>query len=168
MKHFEAALQVINPTRQGLVNHRKRVLRSQQRCWHEAQTATVEGMLLSLEISNAEALTVVIVGAISNQRKRRVGEIRPGSKNISKAEKGSTGTRESLTSPHEKRTYGLSESKQSRLIEYMQPFSKAQRKELHRKWYQSRGKPKTMRRTKAVLVSSYYRRKVGNQLHESH
>jgi len=48
MKHLKVSQQVTtetpfcigmadsNPARQGLVTHRKRVLRSQQRCWHEA------------------------------------------------------------------------------------------------------------------------------------
>jgi len=36
MKHLEITRQVSNPVRQGLVNHRKRVLRSRQRWWHEA------------------------------------------------------------------------------------------------------------------------------------
>jgi hypothetical protein len=36
MKHFETTRQVNNPVRQGLVNHRKRVLRSRQKWRHEA------------------------------------------------------------------------------------------------------------------------------------
>ncbi len=36
MKHLFVSLQVANPARKGLASHRKRVLRSQQRCWHEA------------------------------------------------------------------------------------------------------------------------------------
>lgn len=59
-------------------------------------------MLLSLERSfNVEALIFIIIRAISIQRKRRVGEIRPGSKNISEADRGSTGTQESLPPPRE-------------------------------------------------------------------
>ena len=50
---------------------------------------------------NVEALTVNLVRAISNQRYRRAGAIRPGSKNISKTDKGSAGTQESLPSPKE-------------------------------------------------------------------
>ena len=42
---------------------------------------------------------------MSNQRLEvdRAGEIRPGSKAISKVEEGSTGTQESLPPPYEKR-----------------------------------------------------------------
>ncbi len=36
MKHLLVSLQVTNPVRQGLASRRKRVLRSQQRFWHEA------------------------------------------------------------------------------------------------------------------------------------
>jgi len=36
MKHLTDTQQVINPARKGLTSHRKRVLRSQQRWWHEA------------------------------------------------------------------------------------------------------------------------------------
>ena len=36
MKHFEITRQVTNPVRQGLVNQRKRVLHSEQRCLREA------------------------------------------------------------------------------------------------------------------------------------
>jgi hypothetical protein len=48
-----------------------------------------------------EALTVLIVGAMSNQRLEvdGAGEIRPGSEAISKTEVGNTGTQEVLPLP---------------------------------------------------------------------
>ena len=59
---------------------------------------------MSLEILvNAEALIFNVIGATSRQRYRRAVEIRPGSKNISEADKGGTGTQESLTPPNESR-----------------------------------------------------------------
>jgi hypothetical protein len=72
-------------------------------------------MLLSLESKfNVEALIFDILRAISNQRYRRAGEIRPGSKNISEADRGSTGTQESLTPPRRNSVYqGLTETEQS-------------------------------------------------------
>jgi len=39
MKHLNVTRQVINPDWKGLVIHRKRVLRSGQRCRHEASTS---------------------------------------------------------------------------------------------------------------------------------
>ena len=60
-------------------------------------------MLLSLESPiNTGVLTVKAVGTKPKQRIGRAVAVRSGSENISKADKGSTGTRESLTSPHVK------------------------------------------------------------------
>ena len=48
-----------------------------------------------------EALTVDVVGAMSNQRLEvdGAGKVRPGSETTSKAEEGSTGTQEILPLP---------------------------------------------------------------------
>jgi len=63
-------------------------------------------MLLSLEtVHDVEALAVRKAKATSNLRYRRVGAIRPGSENISKADWGNTGTQESLTSPNGSRFF---------------------------------------------------------------
>ncbi len=51
---------------------------------------------------NTGVLTVKAVGTTPNQRIGRAVAVRSGSENISKADKGSTGTRESLTSPHDR------------------------------------------------------------------
>jgi len=67
-------------------------------------------MLLSLEMFlYVEALVVRKAKAASNLRYRRVGEIRPGAENISKADRGNTETQESLTSPNVSRFMGLTE-----------------------------------------------------------
>ena len=61
-------------------------------------------MLLSLgSYFNTGVLTVHFVGATPKHRQWRDVAVWSGSENISEAEKGSTGTRESLTSPHVKR-----------------------------------------------------------------
>jgi len=51
---------------------------------------------------NTGVLTVKAVGTKPKQRTGRAVAVRSGSENISKAEKGNTGTRESLTFPHVK------------------------------------------------------------------
>lgn len=58
---------------------------------------------MSLESdNNIGVLSVARDGTIQKQRYRRAVDVRSGSENISEAEQGSTGTRESLTSPHER------------------------------------------------------------------
>ena len=59
-------------------------------------------MLLSLEMFITEVLGIGESGAIPNQRKRRVGEVRSGSVNMAKTDEGCMGTRESLLPPHER------------------------------------------------------------------
>ena len=112
-------------------------------------------MLLSLEtVLDVEALVVRNAKATSNLRYRRVGAIRPGSKNISKADWGNTGTQESLTSPNESRLLmDRPNNKESRRARFILPPCKASRKgNIGR--YPRREKSKVRRRTKAVLASS--------------
>ena len=58
-------------------------------------------MLLSLGSSiNTGVLALARAGTTLKQRYRQAVAVRSGSGNISKAEQGNTGTRESLPSPH--------------------------------------------------------------------
>jgi hypothetical protein len=60
-------------------------------------------MLLSLgSYINTRVLTVHFVEATPRHRQWRDVAVWSGSENISEADEGSTGTRESLTSPHER------------------------------------------------------------------
>ena len=60
-------------------------------------------MLWSLGINiNTGVLAVHDVETTPKHRQRQDVMVRSGSENISETEEGSTGTRESLTSPHEK------------------------------------------------------------------
>jgi len=65
-------------------------------------------MLMSLVSPiNTGVLTVKAVGTKPKQRTGRAVVVRSGSENISKTDKGNTGTRESLTFPHvNSRQYG--------------------------------------------------------------
>jgi hypothetical protein len=51
---------------------------------------------------NTGVLTVHVVGTTPKHRQRRDVAVWSGSENISETDKGNTGTRESLTSPHVK------------------------------------------------------------------
>jgi len=65
---------------------------------------------------NTGVLTVKAVGTKPKQRIGRAVAVRSGSENISKADKGSTGTRESLTSPHVRcAAYGQPREQKTRL-----------------------------------------------------
>ncbi len=67
---------------------------------------TAEGKLLSHEtVLLAEVLVVRNAKTIVNRRHRRAGELRPGSENLSKADRGNTGTQASLPSPNETRFF---------------------------------------------------------------
>jgi len=65
---------------------------------------TVEAALLSLESSIIEVLGIGAPGTTPNQRRkpRQAGEVRSGSKSVANTDWGYMGTRESLTSPHDR------------------------------------------------------------------
>jgi hypothetical protein len=79
-------------------------------------------------------------GATPKHRYRRDAAVRSGSENISKAERGDTGTRESLTSPHESAEKGHPHKEATRMIRAPVTPDLSGRIRDRRKWYPKRGK----------------------------